>query len=250
MKTQAIQNPIVLLTTFVVLVSLLVAAPPASAGDDQKDALALFNGKDLNGWKLRTPDRKDTWKVVSKVELDKAEPKKLTGSGTGGTADAILFRQPVEHGSDIITEKSFGDCELHLELMVAKDSNSGIYFMGEYEVQVFDSFGKPDKELTFADLGGVYSVAAPKTNASKAPGEWQSVDIVFRAPRFDAAGKKTENAKFVSVTLNGKKVIENLEVKGPTGGQLSETEKPTGPLMLQGDHGVVAFRNITIKTTK
>lgn len=249
MQKRAIQNLIVLSTITLITLSLLVVAPPMlRAAGDKNDAVALFNGKNLDGWKLRDDKLKETWKVVSKVELDAADAKKLVGTGSGGTADAVLFRAPVEHGSDILTEKSYGDCELHLELLVAKESNSGVYLMGQYEVQVFDSFGKPDKELTHADMGGIYSVKAPATNASKAPGQWQTLDIVFRAPRFDAAGKKTENAKFVSVSLNGKKIHENVEVTGPTGGELPGGEKATGPLMLQGDHGVVAYRNITIKT--
>ncbi len=249
MKTHAPQKPTVLLTLTLLAAVMVFITPAIQAVDDKPTP--LFNGKNLDGWKLRNEQHKDTWKVVSKVELDKADPKKLVGTGTGGTADAVLFRQPVEHGSDIMTTKEFGDCELHIELMVAKESNSGIYLMGRYECQVFDSFGKPDNKLDHSDMCGIYSVKAPSTNASKAPGEWQTVDIVFQAPRFDAAGKKTQNAKFVSITLNGKKVIENVEIptdRAGTGGEISEKEAPTGPLMLQGDHGVVAYRNITDKT--
>jgi hypothetical protein len=252
MNTYPLTQSLVRFVTPIVTLALLFGLTTSQSAADQpaERAAALFNGKNLEGWKLRNEKLDQTWKVVTKVELDKADAKKLVGTGTGGTRDAVLFRAPVEHGSDILTEKSFGDCELHLELMVAKGSNSGVYLMGQYEVQVFDSFGKPNDQISHADMGGIYSVQAPSTNASKAPGEWQTLDILFRAPRFDAAGKKTENAKFVSVTLNGKKIQENLEVKGPTGGELSDTEKPTGPLMLQGDHGVVAYRNITIKTGK
>ena len=88
------------------------------------------------------------------------------------------------------------------------------------------------------------------TNAAKAPGEWQSFDIVFRAPRFNADGKKTEDAKFVSVKLNGKTIHENVAAPKPTGSELPGGEKPTGPIMLQGDHGPVAFRNIRAKAIK
>jgi hypothetical protein len=249
MKTRITSKATILFTSSLIAVALLGLLAPSAPGQQTKPAepgVPLFNGKSLDGWKLRNDKLTDTWKVVSQVALDPNDAKKLAGTGTGGTADAVLFRQPVQHGSDILTEKTFGDCELHIELMVPKGSNSGVYLMGQYEVQVFDSFGKKEPPA-FSDMGGIYNVAAPQTNASKAPGEWQTLDIVFRAPRFDAAGKKTENARFVSVTLNGQKIHENVEVKGPTGGELPGGEKATGPLMLQGDHGVVAYRNIAVK---
>ncbi len=91
---------------------------------------------------------------------------------------------------------------------------------------------------------------SPLVNASKPAGEWQTFDILFRAPRFDARGKKIANAKFLKVIHNGKLVQENVEVSGPTRSALFEDEKPTGPLMVQGDHGPVAFRNLRIKTLK
>ena len=89
-------------------------------------------------------------------------------------------------------------------------------------------------------------------NASKAPGQWQAFDVVFRAPRFDSKGNKIENAKFVKVVHNGKVVHENLEVTGPTRAATYENvpEKPRGPLMLQGDHGPVVYRNIKLKSIK
>jgi len=227
------------------LVLSLLAGGAAKAAENGK---VLFNGKDLTGWKLRTSNdqTKATWKVVSEVKLDKANPKELVGTGEGGAADAAMFRGKIAHGSDIMTEEEFGDCELHIEFMVPQGSNSGVYLMGQYEIQVLDSFGKPDNRLSPGDCGGIYSTKAPSVNASKAPGEWQAFDVVFRAPRFDAAGKKTENAKFISVKYNGKAIHENVEVKGGTGGQIGP-EKATGPIMLQGDHGIVAYRNITIK---
>lgn len=251
MNTQTnLRNIILLFAAGLVLASSPSALAQKAEGDQPAGKAVLFNGRNLDGWKLRTEDRKDTWKVVSEVALDKADPKRLVGTGEGGAHDAVLFRAPVEHGSDLITEKTFGDCALHIELMVPKGSNSGVYLMGQYEVQVFDSFGKPDDKIEHSDMGGIYSVKAPATNASKAPGEWQALDIVFRAPRFDAAGKKTENAKFVKVMLNGKVIQENVELQGPTGGELPGGEKAAGPLMLQGDHGVVAYRNIIVEPAK
>ena len=119
--------------------------------------------------------------------------------------------------------------------------------MGRYEVQVLDSHGKPDERLGQGDVGAIYSAAKPAKNAAKPAGEWQTFHIVFQAPRFDDSGKKTQNAKFVSVKLNGQEVQKNVEVKGPTGGHLHNDEKPTGPLLFQGDHGIVAFRNVWIR---
>ena len=125
--------------------------------------------------------------------------------------------------------------------MVPKGSNSGVYVMGEYEVQILDSFGK--KKVGPGDVGGLYGIAAPKVNAAKKPGEWQKFVIEYQAPRFEGR-QEGSNVKFVKVTLNGEVIHENVEAKGPTGGPLTGKEAATGPLMFQGDHGPVAFRNI------
>jgi hypothetical protein len=95
-------------------------------------------------------------------------------------------------------------------------------------------------------MGGIYTTAAPKKNACRKPGEWQKFVIQFEAPRFDEAGKKTGNARFVKVVLNDEVIHENVEVKGPTPGNLGHKEAATGPLMFQGDHGPVTFRNIKV----
>jgi hypothetical protein len=130
-------------------------------------------------------------------------------------------------------------------LMVPKGSNSGVYVMGEYEVQVFDSYGK-DK-VGPGDLGGLYGAAAPRVNAAKKPGEWQRMIIEYQAPKFDAAGKKTSNMKFVKITLNDQVIHENVEMpKGPTPTGLTGREAATGPIMFQGDHGPVSYRNIRV----
>jgi hypothetical protein len=127
--------------------------------------------------------------------------------------------------------------------MVPKGSNSGIYLMGRYEVQVLDSYGR--EKLTYGDMGAIYGVAVPKVNACKKPGEWQKFVIDFQAPRFDGK-KKTGNAIFHKVELNGQVIHDKVEVvKGATGGALGG-EVPAGPLMFQGDHGPVAFRNLKI----
>jgi hypothetical protein len=229
--------------------SAMISLGSASA-DHHGDWVTLFNGKDLTGWKLKQDDdaHRSTWKVVSDVKIDPANSKQLIGEGSGGE-NGVLFRQPIEHGSDIFTEQHFGDGEFQLEFMVPQGSNSGIYLMGQYEVQVLDSYGKADDQLGQGDVGAIYSAAAPSTNASKPPGEWQTLHIVFRAPRFED-GKKTENANFLSVKLNGTEIQKDIEVKAPTGGQLEGGEAAKGPLMIQGDHGIVALRNIRFKPAK
>jgi hypothetical protein len=131
--------------------------------------------------------------------------------------------------------------------------------MGLYEIQIFDSHGK--KELTGSDCGGIYprgeqqpkyhtidKGVPPRVNAARPAGEWQTLDITFRAPRFDADGKKTVDARFVKVVLNGQVIHENEAVHYPTGSawRLAK-EVPRGPLLLQADHGPVAFRNVRVR---
>jgi hypothetical protein len=115
---------------------------------------------------------------------------------------------------------------------------------------VLDSFGK--KSPGKGDLGGIYNVKEPAADgyAPKAPGEWQTLEITFRAARFDDAGKKTANARFVSVKLNGNEIQKDVDVPAPTGGQLDDKETPTGPILFQGDHGPVAFRNLRVTESK
>ena len=119
--------------------------------------------------------------------------------------------------------------------------------MDNYEVQVLDSWGR--EKVGPGDIGGLYGAAAPKLNAAKAPGEWQQFVIEFQAPRFQD-GKKVGNAVFKKVTLNGQVIHENVEMKGVTGGSLGRGEQPRGPLMFQGNHGAVAYRNICITVAK
>ena len=142
--------------------------------------------------------------------------------------------------------------------MIPRQSNSGVKLEGVYEIQIFDSWKVANPKGD--DCGGIYPRAeqkpkyhhidegiAPRTNAAKAPGEWQILEIVFRAPRFDASGRKVANARFDKVVLNGKLIHDHVEVPYPTGHIWREKEKPTGPLLLQADHGPVAFRNIRLR---
>ena len=169
----------------------------------------------------------------------------------------ILLNNNDETKKDnLVTLFEHGDIDLELEVMIPKGSNSGLYLQGRYEVQLFDSWGV--KNATFSDIGGIYRNwekepgkiymgKAPLSNPSKAPGLWQTLKISFRAPKFDGSGKKIANAQFVSVELNGVKIHDHVEVPLPTGGPIENNEKPLGPIMIQGDHGAIAFRNIRYK---
>ena len=172
----------------------------------------------------------------------------------------ILLNMNDETKKDnLVSMFEHGDIELELELMIPKGSNSGIYLQGRYEIQLLDSWGILDAK--YSDIGGIYRNwekepgkiymgKAPLSNPAKAPGLWQKMKISFRAPKFDSTGKKIANARFVSVELNGVKLHDNVEVPLPTGGPLENNEKPMGPLMIQGDHGPVAFRNINYRLMK
>lgn len=223
-------------------IALAVALASAPAADDKP--VEPFNGKDLKGWKFKD-EKKSKWRVgevfytdANTLEVRESDPK---------VGYSLINRR--EGGCDVFTEAKFGDIHLELEFMVPKGSNSGIYLMGEYEVQILDSFGKPDDKLGQGDLGALYSAAAPKKNASKKPGEWQKFVIDFQAPKFEGE-KKTANAKFIKVVLNDVVLHENVEMKQQTPGGLTGKEHATGPLMFQGDHGPVAFRNIKITPAK
>jgi hypothetical protein len=210
-------------------------------------SISLFNGHNLDGWQAPTGD----WQIVSAVKLNGANPKWFsTEPGRG-----VMINSTTNHTVNLVSEQEFGDCDVHVEFCVPKSSNSGVYLMGRYEVQIFDSWGVAEPK--YSDCGGIYSSCSdpkpdskgrpPSVNASKPPGEWQSFDIKFRAPRFDRDGKKIENAKFIKVIHNGKIIHENVESERPTCAARWLDEKPQGPIMLQGDHGPVAYRRLTVR---
>lgn len=179
-------------------------------------SIPLFNGKDLTGWRLTTPGDVSGWSVQ----------------------DGLLINRPVqEEGKphknygNLRTDQEFEDFNLTLEFRLPKGGNSGVYLRGIYEVQVADTFGKP---LDPHNCGGLYSRICPTESAEKPAGEWQTFDI-------------TLVNRHVNVILNGKTIIANQPVLGPTGGALwPEVNKP-GPLYLQGDHTGVDYRNIVLK---
>jgi hypothetical protein len=227
--------------TFVLIASLLFATLSSFAADE-----VVFDCNSLDGWQ-----KTGAWVTAGSVALNKTNERLFAIEPGNG----IIVNGPAGRAVELLTKHEFGDCEVHVEFCIAKKSNSGVYLMGRYEVQVYDSFGVEKEAYPGLECGGIYPRWAnrnfeghsPRVNASKPPGEWQSFDITFRAPRFDADGKKIENAKFVKVVHNGAVVHENVELTGPTRAAISGTEAAAGPLRLQGDHGTVAYRNIRIK---
>jgi hypothetical protein len=166
----------------------------------------LFNGKDLSGWKPRSSAKPGCW----------------------GVADGILTATPT--CVDLISDRTFGDAKLHVEFMYPAKSNAGLYLRGRYEVQIQDDAGKA---LDALRMGGVYGFIRPYTDAAAPAGQWQTYDITLRGPR-------------VTIALNGKTIADNEIITGITGGAIDSAEGTPGPLMLQGDHGKVSFKKITL----
>lgn len=201
-----------------------------------------------------------TWSLADRIEGSTQEKKwKSVEPGK-----AILFNGPEGKSVNLRSKASHGDAEVEVEFMIPKSSNSGIYLMERYEVQILDSYGKADNAISVHDCGAIYERwdeskpegrkgyegTPPATNASSAPGTWQTFKILFRAPRFDADGKKTENARFIRVEHNGVVIHEDVEVTGPTRGGSAGPEVAAAPLIVQGDHGPVAFKKFVVRPTR
>lgn len=209
----------------------------------------LLNGRDLSNWVGRE-GKPHNWVTTRAIWWDPANPKALQAAKEPG--DRILNGNGIT--ADLLTKEKFGDAEVYVEFLIPQGSNSGVYLQGLYEVQIYDSHGMANPNTSAG--GAIYhrwidekpvGGAAPRVNAQGRPGEWQSYHVWFRAPRFDAGGKKTENARFLRVLHNGQLVHEDVEVDGPTRAHADMPEAALNPLMLQGDHGPVAFRNIYIR---
>ncbi len=172
----------------------------------------LFNGEDLTGWKLRNPSGRATW-----------------GAQNGMLVNEIPDK---EHGTDLVSEEKFRDFTARYEYLVPKGANSGFYLRGRYEVQILEDAGTGATDT--GNNGGIYSVRGPSRNVSKPAGQWQQAEVTIRGNR-------------ITVTLNGVRIHEDVEVTRGTGGQLDDHHDQPGPILLQGDHGAVAFRNLRIK---
>ncbi len=180
------------------------------------EAIDLLEGNDLIAWELLEANASSGWSLKDGVLLN--DPVQKEGE------------KHIPYGN-LRTVDTFEDFNLTLEVNVPEGSNSGIYLKGIYEIQVFDSYGKP---LDSHNMGALYSRITPSVAAEKPGGEWQELDI-------------TLYKRHVTVKLNGITIIDNQAVKGVTGGAITADEFKAGPIYLQGDHGKVAYRNIVIR---
>ncbi len=226
---------------------LLIVIAASSAGlaplHAQPQSLAFSEFRESRG----------RWQEVAAAVMNAENRKELRLQPGGG----VIANGADGKTSNLLTRREYSDAEVYLEYLIPENSNSGVYLMGRYEVQVRDSFGVT--EPGYSDAGGIYQRwdpartprgwegRAPRVNAARPPGEWQSMSIIFRAPRFDVSGHKTEDARFVQVVHNGVVVQQDVPVTGPTQSATFTDERPAGPLMLQGDHGPVAYRNLRVR---
>jgi hypothetical protein len=181
---------------------------------------------------LRT-DKKILWgQPISLIQKNNLNGWKALGDNQWVVEDGIL-RSP-KSGANLRTERTFKDFKLHIEFRYPKGSNSGVYLRGRYEVQITDSKGKEPK---FDELGSVYGFITPSEQPAKDAGEWQTYDI-------------TLTGRMITLVANGKTIISNQEIPGITGGALDSHEEEPGPLMLQGDHGPIEYRNIVVTPAK
>ena len=190
------------------LVTKAAVTAPAS-GEGFKP---LFNGKDLSGWHLRNEKGFNSWKVEEGILKNTVEKG--------------------QHGTDLVTDAKFWNFTVRYEYQVPEGSNSGFYLRGRHEIQILGDYskGKPSK----GGNGAIYQHTEPKEFASKPGGEWQTVEATMIEDK-------------VTVTLNGKKIHENVTVERATGSELDRNVKEPGSFFLQGDHGTVWFRNIEVK---
>ncbi|MBN1345155.1 MAG: DUF1080 domain-containing protein [Phycisphaerae bacterium] len=206
-------------------------APTASAPTSAPaNAIILFDGKDESKW-TEGGHKPLRWKVQDGAMIV-----------TPGTGDAI-------------TKDKFTDFRLHMDFYVPtaadgladRHGNSGVYLQGRYEIQIIDSYGhEPESH----QCGALYSIAPPRVNACKPPGHWQSFDITFHAPKFDAQGKMTRKGR-VTILQNGVKILEEAEFDHVTPGPTDEHLAQPGPIRLQNYGGApVRFRNIWLVPLK
>lgn len=182
------------------------------AADKEDGFKPIFNGKDTAGWKLRRPDGHNSWTIEDGIL------KNTVNKG--------------EHGTDLVTEQKYWNFTVRYEFQVPDGSNSGFYLRGRHEIQILGDFksGKVSKQGN----GAIYNQTAPSEFASKPGGEWQTCEATI-------IGNK------ITVTLNAKKIHDNVECNVATGSEIDKNVTEPGPLFLQGDHGTVWFRNMRIK---
>jgi len=194
------------------LCSLFVILANGAFAADEAGFVPVFNGKNADGWHLRRKDGPNSWKVED-----------------GALKNAV---KRGEHGTDLVTDKKFWNFSVRYDFQVPDDSNSGLYLRGRHEIQILGDY-KSGKASTTGN-GAIYNFKAPDEFASKPGGQWQTVEATMIGNR-------------ITVILNGKKVHNDVECNRPTGGEIDRNVNEPGPILLQGDHGTVWFRNIRVK---
>ena len=217
-----------------VWVNVPLVTPGVINADAPSDATILYNGRGLGAF------------------------QKKDGSPAGGRIDADGAVTDIKGSGDLITKEAFGNCQLHIEFREPAEvkssgqgrGNSGVYIMGKYEIQVLDSYNNPT--YSNGQAGAVYKQHVPLVNASRKPGEWQSYDIIFTAPKFKENGELESPAR-VTVMHNGVLIQNNVTILGTTDWVMKpkyEKHASKLPLMLQ-DHGddgnPISYRNIWIR---
>lgn len=208
------------------------------AGDSLSGTMVSADGKNYNWSGVRAPSLKRSAQPVWQKPIQLFNGKDLTGWHASGETNQWIVKDGIlsspHSGSNLLTDKTFNDFKLHIEFRYPEGSNSGVYLRGRYEVQIEASHNdEPLKDV----FSAIYGFIAPSEIASKKPGEWQSYDI-------------TLTGRMVTVVANGKTVICNREIPGPTGGAINSKEGEPGPIYIQGDHGPIDYRNIIITPAK
>ena len=207
-------------------------------GNSLKGTMVAADGKNYTWSAVRAPSLKRNSKPVWQRPITIFNGKDLSGWHASGKTNQWIVKDGIltspHSGSNLLTDKTFNDFKLHIEFRYPKGSNSGVYLRGRYEVQIEDVQGdEPYKDV----FSAVYGFLPPSEITAKPAGEWQSYDI-------------TLVGRMVTVVANGKTVICNREIPGITGGAINSHEGEPGPLLIQGDHGPIEYRNIIITPAK
>jgi len=215
-----------------------VVPPPPSKESDQEGWLMLTWGDALGLW------RHEGWSLADAVLPRPDAPRFELSPGTGALVNDGAAP------SDLVSRPEFGDVELHLGFMLPRGGASGVRLLDRYEVRLVDS--ARDHEPGVGDCGAIPATAeqagrSPAFQAFRGPGEWHDLDLVFRAPRFDDQGRRTREARFERILIDGLAVHENVRLESPTVGAPERDEVARGPLVLRGDAGLVAFRDVRVK---
>ncbi len=207
------------------------------SGDSLSGTMVFSNGKVHNWIGVRAPSLKRNSAPSWGKPVKLFNGKNLEGWHADGNnqwvADSGILRSP-HHGANLITDKTFTDFKLHIEFRFPQGSNSGVYLRGRYEVQIEDG---DEPEPPNNQMGAIYGFIAPSEPLPRTPGKWQSYDITL-------AGR------MLTIIANGVNIICNREIPGITGGAINSNEGEPGPLLLQGDHESIEFRNIILTPAK